>query len=252
MPDILVLAYHAVSHRWPAALSVTPQALSEQLELLVDRGYRGATFHEAVHDPRGTRVLAVTFDDAFRSVVDLAGPILGSLELPATVFVPTDFAGRSGPMSWSGVEQWLGGPHEEELACLSWPELAQLAAAGWEIGSHTCSHPNLTRLDDHRLYDELARSRADCERRLGRPCRSLAYPYGELDDRVVAATRAAGYEAACALPDRLDSTDPLRYRRVGVYRGDGRGRFRAKVSPLGRRLWASTALQPLLRQLHRV
>ena len=51
MSDVLVLCYHAVSPRWPADLSVTPEAFERQLQLLVGRGYRGATFHDAVTSP---------------------------------------------------------------------------------------------------------------------------------------------------------------------------------------------------------
>jgi peptidoglycan/xylan/chitin deacetylase (PgdA/CDA1 family) len=244
--DVLVLAYHAVSEVWPAPLAVTTKALRSQLTYLVTRGYRGVTLREALRSGPAARVVAVTFDDAFRSVLDLALPVLTELGLPATVFAPTDFVGTPGPMSWPGIDEWLDGPYTGELACMSWSDLSTLADAGWEIGSHTRSHPFLTRLDDDRLQNELAKSREICERRLGRPCVSLAYPYGDVDERVVQAARAAGYEAACTLPDRLDSTEPLTYGRVGVYRADTMSRFRVKASPLARRLSAIGALEPLI------
>ena len=72
---MLVLTYHAVSEKWPAALSVIPDRLEWQLRTLLDRGYRGATFSEAVSAPPAPRTLAVTFDDAYRSVLRLAFPI---------------------------------------------------------------------------------------------------------------------------------------------------------------------------------
>ena len=156
MSDVLVLSYHAVSERWPAALSVTPTRLEEQLRLLVDRGYAGRTFTEAVRERDGGRVLAVTFDDGYRSVLELALPILSRLGLPGTVFVPTDFPG-GGPMAWPGIDGWLGTEHEHELQPLSWDELRRLQDAGWEIGSHACSHPHLTRLGDAELERELGR-----------------------------------------------------------------------------------------------
>src|SRR5215210_3808504 len=98
--DVLILCYHAVSRTWPADLSVTPEQLERQLGRLVARGYRGATFTEALARPVRGKVLAVTFDDAYRSVLERAFPILSDLRLPATVFVPTDFAGTERPMSW--------------------------------------------------------------------------------------------------------------------------------------------------------
>jgi peptidoglycan/xylan/chitin deacetylase (PgdA/CDA1 family) len=239
--DVLVLCYHAVSERWPADLSVTPSRFERQIELLVSRGYRGATFHQAVHSPPSRRTLAVTFDDSYRSVIRLALPILSRLGIPGTVFVPTGYAGREDPMSWPGIEQWVGGEHEDELLPMSWEELDSLSARGWEVGSHTRTHPHLTRLDDAALSDELRRSREDCETSLGRPCRSLAYPYGDTDRRVVEATREAGYSAAAALPSPLHPEAALDWPRIGVYHRDDEARFRRKVSPAIRRLRSTRA-----------
>jgi peptidoglycan/xylan/chitin deacetylase (PgdA/CDA1 family) len=235
MADVLVLCYHAVSPTWPAPLSVTPDALDRQLARLVDRGYRGATFTEAVLAPPARRTLAVTFDDAFRSVLDAAKPILDRHGLPGTLFVPTDWPGRDEPMRWPGIERWLGTEHEHELRALSWEEIGALAAAGWEIGSHTCSHPHLPRLDDATLAHELDRSRATIERRLGRACTALAYPYGSVDARVERAAATAGYAAAAALPRLLYPPRPLCWPRTGVYHDDTPGRFRLKASPALRR-----------------
>jgi peptidoglycan/xylan/chitin deacetylase (PgdA/CDA1 family) len=239
--DVLVLCYHAVSERWPADLSITPEALEDQLTFLVERGYRGKTFTEAVTGTREGRVVAVTFDDAYRSVLELGLPILSRLGLPASVYVPTDFAGSERAMSWPGIDQWTGGPFEAELVPMSWEELGRLAADGWEVGSHTCSHPHLTRLDGVALDAELRRSREVCEERLGRPCESLAYPYGDHDARVVQAAREAGYRVAGTLPTRFGSRDPLSWPRIGIYYGDNRQRFRTKVSPFVRGLRASRA-----------
>ena len=235
MSDVLVLSYHAVSERWPAALSVTPGRLEAQLRLLVSRGYRGLTFSEAVRSPAGERVVAVTFDDAFRSVLQQGLPILRRLGLPGTVFVPTDFPGRA-RMSWPGIDSWLGGPHDGELQPLTWDELRTLAEAGWEIGSHTRSHPHLTRIPDDALATELGESRRLLEEVLGQPCRSLAYPFGDHDDRVVAAAADAGYEAACTVPRRLAAPTPLTWPRVGIYHGNRGAVFRIKVSPAFRRV----------------
>lgn len=232
MSEVVVLCYHAVSPSWDADLSVTPERLRQQMELLTARGYRAVTFSEAVGSPRDARVMAVTFDDAYRSVIELGLPILERLGIPATVFAVTDFVGLERPMSWAGIDRWLGGPHESELTPMSWPELRRLADAGWEIGSHTCSHPHLTTVDDDALARELAESKALCERELERPCTSLAYPYGDLDERVIAAAGRAGYAAAAALPRRTDSRRPLDWPRIGIYHTDGQARVRLKLSPV--------------------
>jgi peptidoglycan/xylan/chitin deacetylase (PgdA/CDA1 family) len=241
MRDLLVLCYHACSDRWPSSLAVAQGALERQLWSLIMRGYRGATFTGALAAPPSRRTLVVTFDDAYRSVLEFAAPVLRSLGLPGTVFVPTDFPGRAGPMTWAGIEEWLGGPFEDELTPLAWDELGALASVGWEIGSHTRSHPRLTQLGDAELAEELAGSKAALEEALGLPCTSIAYPYGDIDQRVVNATAAAGYLAGGALPTLLDGDHPLSWPRVGVYRRDNWWRFTAKTSQAMRRARATWA-----------
>ncbi len=243
MRDVLVLCYHAISEGWPAELAIRPARLESQLRRLIGLGYRGASFHEAVHAPPAPKTLAVTFDDAYRSVIELAFPVLSRLGLKGTVFVPTVFVGSSAPMCWPGIDGWLDGPWESELTPMSWPELSTLAAAGWEIGSHTRTHPQLTHLNDGALAEELGTSRRECERILGQPCRSLAYPYGDENERVVRATAEAGYSAAGTLPDSPHSRSPLRWPRIGVYPSDDGLRFRVKTSPRAQRMRANGRLQ---------
>ena len=146
-------------------------------------------------------------------------------------------------MSWPGIDHWSPGPHEHELRCMTWAELRGLADGGWEVGSHTRSHPRLPELDDGALDDELAGSRAVCEQNMGRPCTSLAYPYGAVDERVVEAAGRAGYDHALTLPRAIHAPRPLYWPRVGIYQVDGRQdwRWRMKVSPFVRRARGSEA-----------
>jgi peptidoglycan/xylan/chitin deacetylase (PgdA/CDA1 family) len=237
--DLLVLCYHAVSRSWPADLSVTPEALDRQLAELARRGYRGARFSDALSEQPDGRVACITFDDAYRSVLELAKPLLDRHGYPGTIFVPTDWPGDSRPMRWSGIDNWLGTPHEHELNVLTWQQLRELADAGWEIGSHTCSHPHLPELDDATLTRELCDAKARVESELSRPCTSLAYPYGDTDARVTDATRNAGYRWAGTIPRVLYPSHPLTWPRAPIYHDDDMRRFATKVSPSLRRLRAS-------------
>jgi len=251
MSNRLVLCYHAISDRWPAPLSVSPERLEEQLTFLTRRGYHARTFADTLAMPGDERSLAITFDDAFASVYRTAFPVLRALRVPGTVFVPTALVDTGAPMSWAGIERWLDGPHAAELIGMSWSELGELAEAGWEIGSHTRTHARLTTLGDEALRVELRESQEDCRQHLGLACRTLAYPYGAVDARVVDATRAAGYTAAAAPPNRLPGDRRLRWPRVGVYPEDDLRRFRLKVSPVGWFLRNSRAWAPIARAARR-
>jgi len=192
----------------------------------------------------------VTFDDGYRSVLRAGFPILERLGWPATVFVPAGLVGNGRPLSWPGVDRWLGGEHEPELAALSWEQLRSLKTAGWEVGSHTCTHPHLTRLADAELERELGAARGECERRLEGSCISIAYPFGEVDARVVSASARAGYVTGAGLYEQgAHGSNPLEWPRIGVYRADDQRRFRAKVLRAGRRV-RRTPVWPVAKRLH--
>lgn len=229
MRDVVILCYHAVSPRWHADLSITPAALERQIGHLIDRGWRATTFSEAVLGDAPGRALAITFDDAFASVRDYARPILARHGAPATVFAPTEFMDGGRRLDWPGVEHWSRTEFARELEPMSWSDLRELAAGGWEIGSHTCTHPRLTTLDDDKLVGELARSRARCLDELG-SCRSIAYPYGDVDARVAAAAAQTGYQTGAKLSRDLRRDGPLLAPRVGIYHGDDWTRFRLKLA----------------------
>ncbi len=231
--ELLVLCYHAVSERWPAPLSVTPDALRRQLRRLVSRGWTATTFADALDAPH-RRTLAITFDDAFDSVRTLAAPILAELGLPATVFVATDWVDR--PLGWPEVAHWADTEHADELRSMSWASLRDLVGGGWEIASHTCSHPHLSRLEREEIDSELSRSRAAlAEQDLS--CRTVAFPFGDADDRVRAAAAAAGYEGAAGLSSAaFVARDRFDWPRVGVWHAEPEWRVDLKAMPLTSRL----------------
>jgi peptidoglycan/xylan/chitin deacetylase (PgdA/CDA1 family) len=245
MSDLLVLCYHSVSETWPAPTSVKPEDLERQLSAFVRRGYRGATFSDALTAPPAEKTLVVTFDDAHRSVLETAAPILGRLGLPATVFVPTDYPDTGRPMAWDGYDPWLGTEFESELGCLGWDELRGLVARGWEIGSHTKSHPHLPRLDAEAIGKELRESREVCEEKMGERCWSVAYPYGDHDDRVLRAAAEAGYRFGATIPRKATAPVPFGWPRVGVYFGEGPERLVLRART--RRFQPSFAVQAALK-----
>jgi peptidoglycan/xylan/chitin deacetylase (PgdA/CDA1 family) len=234
--DTLILCYHAVSESWPADLSLPPGDFERQIRRKLAAGYEGVTLKQSRAPGRPDRCLVVTFDDGYLSTLTVAAPILDRLGVPATLFVPSDHIGRDEPMTWPGIDRWLHGPHREELMPLDWEGVRTLAGSGWEIGSHTCSHPHLTGLPEDELARELRDSRARIGAELGREPDSIAYPYGDVDARVAAAARTAGYALGAALPARWTPDDnPMRLPRVGVYNGQGDLKLAIKTSPLVRR-----------------
>ena len=211
----LVLCYHGISDFWNHQLAVTTDAFEQQLRLLLRRGYRPVPAAETVAG-RG-RVLHVTFDDAYRNVAD-AVPILERLQVPATVFACTGFASDGRPLDVPEVAS-AAAADPEHMATMDWDMLRGLVERGVDIGSHTINHPHLPQLADEELDRELRDSRSRLEDQLGRPCKFLAYPYGDDDERVYRAAERAGYEGAFSLRG-ADRHDRFAIPRVDIYRKD--------------------------------
>jgi len=244
----LVLCYHAIDSAWASPLALPTEVFVDHVSALERRGYVGLTFGESERRRReGTlprRSVVVTFDDGYASTVAVK-PMLDELGWPATVFVVTGFVGSSEPMRFQGSDPWSDST-PEKMASLDWDTLERLVESGWEVGSHTVTHPVLPRLDDEQLERELTLSRQAIHERLGR-CETIAYPYGVADARVAAAARAAGYLAACTLTLAQGIDEPHRRPRVGLGAHDVGWRRWAKLSPsVGalRRTRLAIALEP--------
>jgi peptidoglycan/xylan/chitin deacetylase (PgdA/CDA1 family) len=237
LQDLLILCYHAVSPAWHSFLAVDPARLREQVGLLLDRGYRPMTLSDAVAQPGGKR-LVVTFDDGYRSILQRGLPVLRELGVPATAFIQTDLADEGGRFAALPEEEMPDDP--AELDTMSWAEVRELDAAGWEIGSHTRSHPHLEQIPRERAAAELRESRQRCEEELQHECRTIAYPFGTYDSGVMELAAEAGYTAAVTLENRM--FEPIVNRtlldlpREGVFNQTRMPKFRANTSPAIRRL----------------
>ncbi len=226
----LVLCYHAISAEWEHRLAIRPEVFERQLRSLLRRRFRPATA-EAVAAGRG-HLLHVTFDDAYRNI-DRAVSIAARLSIPVTVFASSAYAESGRPLDVPELAEDAK-TQGEHLATMDWSALRDLAERGVEIGSHTVSHAHLPDLTDSELERELRDSRARIEDELGRPCRFLAYPYGEHDVRVQAAAVSAGYDAAFALGPGSAHANRFAIPRVDLYPGDTTLRATLKTSFLKR------------------
>jgi peptidoglycan/xylan/chitin deacetylase (PgdA/CDA1 family) len=191
----------------------------------------------------------MTFDDGYASNLR-ALPLLEEYGFVATVFVVTGFTESQAPLSWFGIEHSLDPITAEELRPLGWDDLSRLVERGWEVGSHTITHPLLIDLDDDALRSEITCSRLEIVNRLG-DCKTLAYPYGVADARVADAAETAGYFGACVLTGAHFTDDPYRRPRVGLTNADAGWRLRAKLSPAGLALRRSGAAQMVRRKRRR-
>ncbi len=213
----LVLVYHAVSDGWNDPLSVRVADFEQQMRTLTARGYQGCAWRDLLNEPGNSRLVHITFDDAFRSVAN-ALPVLRELGLPCTIFACSQYARDGGRLS---IPRLAERSNDDEIATMDWEALRAIVEDGLvEIGSHGRGHVDLVELSDAELQQELGDSKSEIEDQLGRPCPTHAYPFGSQDARVRRATATAGYAAAFGAPGVSGHVDPFRIPRTGIWRDE--------------------------------
>lgn len=208
-PSGRILCYHSVGQPAWGVNDVSPALFRRQIELALREGFRFVPASEIARTGGGPRDLAITFDDGLKSAHTTAAPILAEYGVPWSLFV---------------VSGWTDGQHAfGDDAMLSWDEIAQLAAAGVEIGSHSVTHPNFGWLDANATVDELDRSRRTIEARLGITPASFAIPLGlstGWPTQASNAARDAGYTTVYAQAEETRPAGTVARTFVTCWDGD--------------------------------
>ena len=179
----VIIMYHRFGEdRYPST-SVTVEQLESHIRELQSGTYTVMPLAEMVASVRqGTplpdRAVAITVDDAYRSLYEIAWPRFRDADLPFTVFVATGSVDRRAPDT------------------MTWGQLRELHAAGVEIGSQTVTHLHMADAGDTTNRAELADSARRIEEETGTKPRFFAYPYGEASAAVKTLVLETGFETA--------------------------------------------------------
>jgi peptidoglycan/xylan/chitin deacetylase (PgdA/CDA1 family) len=198
----LILTYHAID-KGPAPLCLAPELFREHLDVLAEAGAATFTMSELAAGLQAgslpERAVAITFDDGFTGVAEHAAPLLAERGQRATVYAVAGSLGKEN--DWPSQPE--GAPR---LPLMTATQLAELARAGFEVGSHGVRHAPLAEVGEREAEREVASSREMLEDVLGCSVRSFAYPYGAQPlphaERLVRAT----YDSACTT--RLAAVSP--------------------------------------------
>jgi peptidoglycan/xylan/chitin deacetylase (PgdA/CDA1 family) len=206
-----VLTFHSVDPSG-SVLSIAPEQLRSLVAAIKRSGHRIVPLRDILDSPAEARQIALTFDDGMRSLHEHALPVLRDEDVTATVFLISDYVGRN--------NRWPSLPEQvPTMEMMSWDQVEDLHAAGWRVEAHTATHPDLRRLADDAIRDELERGNQAIQEHLGRRPEIFAYPYGYWDERVRAiAANTYRYSLTAqmgTLPAQV--ADPHRIPRLETY-----------------------------------
>jgi peptidoglycan/xylan/chitin deacetylase (PgdA/CDA1 family) len=214
-----ILCYHRLADRCESALCMTTPLFEAQMRYLKEKGYRVVSLAEfadflAYRSALPSKAVVINLDDGYRSTYEIAYPILKKYGFTASLFIYTDFIGAS-------------------ANSLTWDQLQKMKADGFEVGSHSLSHCDLTKKKQgedeeqyiERIRRELVESKQIIDKELNQNTTYFAFPYGEYNHRVLSLCEEAGYRLGLSVKRGGNPffSDPLVLRRDQVLRKDLEG-----------------------------
>jgi len=177
-----ILLYHRVDvSSTDSQYYVSPGKFEEQMKLLRDWGYTTITTELLVKTiTEGAdlplRPIIITFDDGHLNNYTTAFPIMKKYGFTGILYIV--------------------GSYMDTPAYMTVDQIKEMAKDGWEVGSHSMGHLDLTSLDQQQLRYEIIESRNFLETKLGVPIQTFSYPFGVNDITVINLAYSAGYIAA--------------------------------------------------------
>ncbi|MFC1761592.1 polysaccharide deacetylase family protein [Planctomycetota bacterium] len=220
MPKRVILYYHGINRE-------EADSFKKQMDYLAKHCHTVAACE--IINAKGDAKLptvAITFDDAFISVMELAIPVLEEYNLPATIFVPTGWMGQTADWKLFEGEYNYVERVVDHRQLLEWTSLKNI-----DIQSHTVNHPMLTKTDESTLIRELRESKETLEQILGKEITAISYPYGRFNQDVLDAAQKVGYQQGFTIDPKVvsDKTRPLEIGRFKVDPREGLATFGLKT-----------------------
>jgi len=195
--SIPVLMYHQIEQvsrsSDPLGLCVSKNSFEMQMRYLAERGFKSISIEEFLNSKNRDRrhqgnAFILTFDDGYLDNYSNAFPVLVRYGFRATIFLVSDYVGKT--VSWGT---------RKGVQLMSWDHAKEMSDYGISFQSHTCSHADLTTLDENRILHELRDSKDKIENVLNQPVCHLAYPFGRYNRKVIELVRATKYVSAYAV-----------------------------------------------------
>ena len=196
------LTYHHVGRRKRGVrlkgLYVSAKLFANQMAELSEAGFFTKDFGSGSKHPEAKRHIVLTFDDGFRDVFENALPVLSQDKFSGVQFLVSDLIGKTN--EWQQRAGDVSEPLMDEAQVREW------LSAGQKIGSHTRTHPWLTRISVKEAREEIFGSKKILEDKLGIPIEHFCYPYGDWNETVRGLVIEAGYKTACTTASGVNTS----------------------------------------------
>ncbi|HWQ91452.1 MAG TPA: polysaccharide deacetylase family protein [Clostridia bacterium] len=206
-----ILMYHKLGPRprgvRQKGLYVSTELFSRQMAELRAAGFAPLPLSDLAMAKRNPHPIVITFDDGCENVLRHGTACLRDNGFYALQFLVAHRLGQT--------NDWDAAAGEVAERLMNPSQVREWLAAGNEIGSHTLTHPWLTRLSLAQAREEIVASKRSLEDTFGMPIRHFCYPYGNMNQAVRDLVAEAGYTTACTTEPGMNTseTDPFRLKR---------------------------------------
>ncbi|MGB0466462.1 MAG: polysaccharide deacetylase family protein [Pontibacterium sp.] len=230
-----ILMYHMVTEHRDGAkfnkLRVRPAAFDSQIGWLSENGYYFALMSELVNpDALPPKTVVLTFDDGFEDNFIHAHPVLLKYNAKATLYLVQDRFDRDWSVSKKAHHN--SGELKDETK-LTDAQVRQMLDSGcWELGGHTRTHVNLSRLNQAEKIQEISGSKQALEQKFDTQLSSFAYPFGIYDLLDTDIVQQAGFDTAVTTVEGIDENimaSCFELKRVKISGKDGNLAFRIRM-----------------------
>jgi peptidoglycan/xylan/chitin deacetylase (PgdA/CDA1 family) len=209
-----LLTYHHVGPRPRGVrlkgLYVSSNLFAQQMTELATEGFETIAFGKVLSTQARPKQVFITFDDGFVDVFENALPLLREHDFRSIQFLVADLLGKR--------SEWQMSSGEVPGILMDNAQIKDWLASGQEIGSHTLTHPRLTKISPSQAREEISGSKKKLEDTFGRPVEHFCYPYGDWNPAVRDIVAEAGYSSACITKFGVNTTDadPFALKRITV------------------------------------
>jgi peptidoglycan/xylan/chitin deacetylase (PgdA/CDA1 family) len=201
--EVQILLYNHISDdiddnpyfQWESGVDIPSEVFRQQMQVLKETGYTAIPMSLLVRAlvegaDLPPRPIAITFDANTHGIYEKAFPIMQEFGFVGTIFIIAN--------------------HLDGDGILTTPEVKEMIAAGWEVGSKGLNGIDLIENYD-KLSEEISSSRLILEEKLGTSVVIFSYPFGRMDGGISSRVASWGYQAAVGLFKSYEHTPATLY-----------------------------------------
>ena len=218
----MILCYHRINPWYENdTLTVNPEKFKRQINYFISKKFEFNNLEQYISFPKKNKKIVITFDDGFADNFLFAYEILKNLNIPFIIFLTVKFIGTE--------KLFPRYKDKEKDRFLNWDEVIEMLKNGVEFGSHSLTHPDLTKLEKENIEKEIIDSKKIIEDKTGKEVKFFCYPYGFYNKEVIEIVEKAGYKGAVVNRKRNMKITKYTMPRVGIYGHNNFFTFKVKI-----------------------